>query len=1033
MTLLSGIFLFLILLRLCYNEKLLNLSIDTNCELDEVTIGDKVFSDTSLNSGTSSSSKKAYILSSNSTMHGQKITISCFTKYYQTFWINAMIKFDKESWNTSSFWLWSINNNKISEEDYNLMSKQNNSSLILSLNAKENETNFFGFIIPYLSECQNVTLTNNFEETILINMNELILPIPLEGDKSLLTFQIESTTFTKELESGVLLLEDQTEVMNNKSYPLQNLTFKPKIPAGKTNIISYFGSTNTNKTSKCFITISTCSVHCAACSYQSGENVCNTCTSGYGMDQNKICSIKCNNNCKSCSSLKCNECIEGYYFRENDSLMCYNGELINYYFETKINKYLRCAQNCKICSNSSMCKICDQGYYLSEGKCLKNFTSLIEAFGDIKNNIEYYAKERSIIQGSNYVIEIRSLNKYQFNKNNNISYLNFTKCGGLLSNYYKIDISELFLLKIDLTNYNSLTNTVKFNIISKNGTTLDPSVCQKMNYTYPVSKNRFKNYETVYNFSKVNIDLLNPDDKYLHSICVLNEKFELDLSIDVRQKEFYANESYCKDTCKYISFNITESVIHCECNVTKIDEINEEQDTPINSIIDTFVAKSVITSECWELFKHTERKLYKNTQFYTVTIVSCPLLGILIPIWSKGHFFIRPKKKKKEEKKDEDKKNIDNNNLNNDDINNNNNINNNGHSINNNINSHEGKSNINSERIVLKDETKMKELDKTMKSGLNNLLKNDITNNDQSSFFNDNTKNASIINENNEITNNNKAILPLPDKENNDASIIINKNSNESTNQQNNINMNIQNDNTSSNNERVDKNEEQSIVLKINFEKMTFNDALKHQQHPITQIYVHYFFLFTPVIQGIIKYINYQIETLEMLIIIHIMLLSFVIDILLNGMSYMEETITEKYYNRIYNSVFYQIIKNVISFFVALFFSTVISFYLNWMFKKCSEYYELILFHLKFLLLIISELGLVLFTIYHHSLIGIIYYHSRKDILIGEILSILFNFGVILISCFIIVLLRAISLCCKSQIIFIIQKLLFMVCNFILG
>ena len=332
---------------------------------------------------------------------------------------------------------------------------------------------------------------------------------------------------------------------------------------------------------------------------------------GYIKEQNGICSKECKGHCKKCSlSLECEECENNYYLKQDDSYNCYDKGIMKYYFDSDIMKLIPCIENCMICSSSSDCLFCDEGYYYNEGKCQQNFKSLSHAFTTIKNNIEYYAKERSIIKESNYVIEIRSLNKYQFNKNNNISYLNFTKCGGLFSNYYKIDISELFLLKIDLTNYNSLTNTVKFNIISKNGTTLDPSVCQKMNYTYPVSKNRFKNYETVYNFSKVNIDLLNPDDKYLHSICVLNEKFELDLSIDVRQKEFYANESYCKDTCKYISFNITESVIHCECNVTKIDEINEEQDTPINSIIDTFVAKSVITSECWELFKHTERQLY---------------------------------------------------------------------------------------------------------------------------------------------------------------------------------------------------------------------------------------------------------------------------------------------------------------------------------------------------------------------------------------------------------------------------------------
>jgi len=99
-----------------------------------------------------------------------------------------------------------------------------------------------------------------------------------------------------------------------------------------------------------------------------------SCLSNYWMDNNGATCINCDVNCKICSSTtKCSSCIDGYYEMnyvcykcKSDCLTCTNGSscvsclLSGYYFNSTISMCTQCpGSNCLSCNSNGTCTQCD--------------------------------------------------------------------------------------------------------------------------------------------------------------------------------------------------------------------------------------------------------------------------------------------------------------------------------------------------------------------------------------------------------------------------------------------------------------------------------------------------------------------------------------------------------------------------------------------------------------------------------------------------------------------------------------------------
>jgi len=67
----------------------------------------------------------------------------------------------------------------------------------------------------------------------------------------------------------------------------------------------------------------------------------------------------------------CITCEEGYFPLEDNSKICKNGEINEYFKDTKEQKYLKCGENCQKCEGRNKCSKCNDSFYLNnnDGLC----------------------------------------------------------------------------------------------------------------------------------------------------------------------------------------------------------------------------------------------------------------------------------------------------------------------------------------------------------------------------------------------------------------------------------------------------------------------------------------------------------------------------------------------------------------------------------------------------------------------------------------------------------------------------------------
>ena len=133
---------------------------------------------------------------------------------------------------------------------------------------------------------------------------------------------------------------------------------------------------------------------------------------------------KCPQYCIHCLENKiCNKCAEGFYkTKKENNIICLPKDILKegYYLEGSL--YYECIENCKTCSNGTICEECKLGFERKENKCIGNIENCQEYNDDdittckkCKNNFAFKGNDRK------KCINIDELEEY-YSKDGGISY-----------------------------------------------------------------------------------------------------------------------------------------------------------------------------------------------------------------------------------------------------------------------------------------------------------------------------------------------------------------------------------------------------------------------------------------------------------------------------------------------------------------------------------------------------------------------------------------------------------------------------------
>lgn len=424
---------------------------------------------------------------------------------------------DYFNYSTNSYHLWKIENRTIKEEHVVRPSKDEISYLIGNDYTQYTFEKYiiFSFIFQNEPRCKSTS-------SVIINTKNIV--------------EINLQTYAYDLFNNIIdiivpnpplygqLSDGEKKISINTSFSSSTLNYSIIEDGwGSYDKIPFKGTLNGTETSICFIEIFNCHESCLECNYQdtlpTGENtLCLSCKNEYYEDE----IIK--GNCISKAKPKCkSNCIDCYY--DDFQVKCSQCQPSYKLFQYQC--YEECPNGTVTINNS--CELIQDFNFMN--------ITLKETYEMIRKNIKYFSSALNNIQGENYTIEISSLTNNHKDYLNKTSYINFTECASNLSLINSVNLSDLYIFKSEIVNNKSLTNTVKFQILTSEGTIIDPSICGKVNYTHQINS-ELADLDKINEFSKHNIDLLNENDPFFHSICSLNSDYEEDLSLSVREEDF---------------------------------------------------------------------------------------------------------------------------------------------------------------------------------------------------------------------------------------------------------------------------------------------------------------------------------------------------------------------------------------------------------------------------------------------------------------------------------------------------------------
>ena len=126
--------------------------------------------------------------------------------------------------------------------------------------------------------------------------------------------------------------------------------------------------------------------------------------------------------------------------------------------------------------------------------------------------------------------------------------------------------SSLIILKVDIKNSNSMTNTLKYSVFSMAGKELDLKYCDgsTVKVEYPLANTESVNITYASEMNYLGIDIFNVNDTFFNQICEPFSENGNDIIIKDRRDDIYENVSICNDGCVYQGINYTTMKAVCE-------------------------------------------------------------------------------------------------------------------------------------------------------------------------------------------------------------------------------------------------------------------------------------------------------------------------------------------------------------------------------------------------------------------------------------------------------------------------------------
>jgi len=255
-------------------------------------------------------------------------------------------------------------------------------------------------------------------------------------------------------------------------------------------------------------------------------------------------------------------------------------------------------------------KICDKYEFSNEdilnNNC-KNKEITVEQAKEIyeilKNNITKNNQNKTLIETSNFIFQLISLEEQKANIKENISYIDFGKCESILK---KQTNNLLIILKTDIKNDKHSSTYVQYEIYdSINGNKIDLKECQEMNIDIYIPTILDNNSLYLFNDLKNNgYNIFNLNDSFYNDICgtykTINGK---DILLSDRVEDIYnptIEKYHCQQDCEIKSYNDQYKKILCECPL-------EEQEIDIE-----------VEEDFHQKFKSTFINTWKNSNFLVV-------------------------------------------------------------------------------------------------------------------------------------------------------------------------------------------------------------------------------------------------------------------------------------------------------------------------------------------------------------------------------------------------------------------------------
>ena len=211
---------------------------------------------------------------------------------------------------------------------------------------------------------------------------------------------------------------------------------------------------------------------------------------------------------------------------------------------------------------------------------------IIYKVNELKENIENNFVNNALYENKLYNIHFYNTSIPSQNEailDESKSNVNLMNCEKKLKGIYNIPESQVLnIIKVDIKRKETNSLQVEYEVFSEDFRLLDLNHCkdEKVRVTIPHPLNNNKNIrklskdiniEEKYKLGlKYGYDIFNPNSSFYNDICtVFDSEYSTDLILEDRKKYYYTPQLFCEEGCTYVSYNITNNKVTCDC-YTKI-------------------------------------------------------------------------------------------------------------------------------------------------------------------------------------------------------------------------------------------------------------------------------------------------------------------------------------------------------------------------------------------------------------------------------------------------------------------------------